>query len=269
MVDLKARSRPGEAFEFVMDSNETTGFVWSVESDGGTRCSLRYEPDDNPEFLDGVGGQEVVGITADSPGKRTIVLLSSRSPDEIGRRYVIELVTVPDPEMRYEKAAVGCRRTLVLESEGWEVIDSGELDWTMSIVDGRTEISVKASQEGTHSLTVVRGRSDAVEFLITAKEPETRIELETEVGKPASFHLYSNPTTGFEWTVTDDGGLEYESRYVAAINRPGICGAGGRQEVTLVARSPGTYAFLMSYCRRWEGEPVPDCKVVLTARPPS
>ncbi len=31
MVDLKARSRPGEVFEFVMDSNETTGFVWSVE----------------------------------------------------------------------------------------------------------------------------------------------------------------------------------------------------------------------------------------------
>ena len=116
MADLKVRTLPGEIYKHKIRSNETTGYVWSVESDGGLHCKLYYIPDDNPDCLDGVGGTQFVEFSADSAGKRSLVLVCSRSPDEIAGRLVIDAVTSPTPEARHVIAKPGEPVRLELDS---------------------------------------------------------------------------------------------------------------------------------------------------------
>ena len=265
MADLKVRTLPGAIYKHEMDSNETTGFVWSVESYGGLHCKLYYVPDDNPDCLDGVGGTQFVEVSADSAGKRTLVLLCSRSPDEIGSRLVMEVVTSPSPEARRVIAKPGEPARMELDSAGWEVIDADGLTWISSEADGLTVFTVEAADEGLHSLLAVRG-DDAIEFVVDTRSCDT-MNVDAEVRKQAVFDLRANITTGFAWEVVDDGGLRYSSRYVSNPNPKGMCGVGGRQHVALVADSPGVYKFSMSYRRSWEEGSGSNLMVTLNAKP--
>lgn len=251
MADLKVRTLPGEIYKHEIRSNETTGYVWSVASDGGLHCKLYYVSDDNPDCLDGVGGTQFVEISADSAGKRTLALVCSRSPDEIAWDFTIEVVTSPAPEVHRAVAKPGEPVRLELDSAGWEVIDAEGLKWASSEADGLTVFTAEAENEGKYSLLAVRDSDDAVEFVIDTRPCDT-MNVEAEVRKRAVFDLKANITTGFSWKVVDDGGLRYSSNYVSNPNPKGMCGVGGRQNVALVADSPGVYKFSMVYSRSWE-----------------
>ncbi|MBQ3685142.1 MAG: protease inhibitor I42 family protein [Candidatus Methanomethylophilaceae archaeon] len=74
--------------------------------------------------------------------------------------------------------------------------------------------------------------------------------------EPFVIELDANPTTGYSWTYYYSEGLHVESQYVPDPAGAGLCGAGGKQVMTLTADEPGTYHFKAEYKRPWEaGEP--------------
>jgi len=72
--------------------------------------------------------------------------------------------------------------------------------------------------------------------------------------EPFVIELDANPTTGYSWTYFYSDGLHVESEYVPDPAGVGLCGAGGKQVITLTADEPGTYHFKAEYKRSWETE---------------
>ncbi|MDU9376505.1 hypothetical protein McpSp1_11260 [Methanocorpusculaceae archaeon Sp1] len=67
-----------------------------------------------------------------------------------------------------------------------------------------------------------------------------------------------NPTTGYEWTITNDTQLKVLNSTFVSSAIPGstMVGVGGFYEWYVTAEKAGTYEFAAEYKRSWEDEPI-------------
>ncbi len=71
----------------------------------------------------------------------------------------------------------------------------------------------------------------------------------------AVMKLDANPTTGYEWEVTQEPELfEITSEYISSAEDEEIAGAGGTQVYTLKPLQKGTAEVCFTYKRPWEEE---------------
>lgn len=72
------------------------------------------------------------------------------------------------------------------------------------------------------------------------------------VGDSYVLELPSNPTTGYDWAVIDNGGLTITQKYQAPETE--LLGAGGYTIFTITPETAGTFSFTLKYMRSFEGE---------------
>ena len=77
-------------------------------------------------------------------------------------------------------------------------------------------------------------------------------EIVCKTGEQAAVEVKTNPTTGYLWRCTDDGGLDVESEYIPDRAAEGIVGSGGRQVFRLRSDVPGEFIVKLSHGRPWE-----------------
>ena len=79
-------------------------------------------------------------------------------------------------------------------------------------------------------------------------EDDDGTEVTVKVGEKLVVELPSNPTTGFAWTVADDGPLAQvgEAEY-ASDAKPGVVGAGGTETFTFEAKEAGSGALVVMF----------------------
>lgn len=70
-------------------------------------------------------------------------------------------------------------------------------------------------------------------------------------GDTFTVKLDENPTTGYSWNLTVDGGLQVVDDHYTS-NATGRMGAGGYHTWTIKAVDPGTYRVMGIYKRPWE-----------------
>lgn len=69
----------------------------------------------------------------------------------------------------------------------------------------------------------------------------------------AVIELDSNPTTGYQWYITEDMGiLDITSQYQEGENNGDTVGGGGKTVLTITPKEPGTTEVLLKYCQEWE-----------------
>ncbi|MDV0443672.1 protease inhibitor I42 family protein [Methanorbis rubei] len=91
------------------------------------------------------------------------------------------------------------------------------------------------------------------ELTITVEEAAT-----VSAGEQVKFIIPSNPTTGYQWIVTDAEGLNVtEKDFIQAEHEEGMAGTGGWQVFSLTAEKAGTYTFTAEYKRSWETDAEP------------
>ncbi len=77
-----------------------------------------------------------------------------------------------------------------------------------------------------------------------------------EAPKPqtVTFSLEANPTTGFQWQVTQSEELfKIERSYTENAHAEGMTGVGGIESFTLTPLKPGRTEITLTYARPWEG----------------
>ena len=84
-------------------------------------------------------------------------------------------------------------------------------------------------------------------------EADDGTEISVKVGEQLAVELPSNATTGFSWTVADDGPLTQvgESEYETEAG-PDVVGAGGTETFTFKAERAGAGTLKLEYRRSWE-----------------
>ena len=85
-------AKTGESFNIELESNPSTGYVWTYEVDGDDAIALanRYEEGKDCEDLDGCPGKEIYTVTATAEGNVTFKLIYAR-PDS-GDPYSLEAI---------------------------------------------------------------------------------------------------------------------------------------------------------------------------------
>ena len=75
-------NKTGESFEIKLESNSSTGYVWTYELEGDDAVVLAntYEEGEGCEDRDGCGGYEIYTVTATAEGHVTLTLVYAR-PD--------------------------------------------------------------------------------------------------------------------------------------------------------------------------------------------
>ena len=83
------------------------------------------------------------------------------------------------------------------------------------------------------------------------------MEAEVTVGDTLVVTLFSNPTTGFQWSesaqISDQTILKQAEHKFEEPQAKGIVGAGGKEVWTFTALKKGTTEITMEYSRPWEG----------------
>ncbi|MBQ6267699.1 MAG: protease inhibitor I42 family protein [Clostridia bacterium] len=76
-------------------------------------------------------------------------------------------------------------------------------------------------------------------------------------GATVTFHFLANPTTGYDWTVTQEGDALTltEEHYTQDPAPPGFGGVGGVKYYTLTAGHAGSATLRFVYGRSWEDVP--------------
>jgi inhibitor of cysteine peptidase len=77
--------------------------------------------------------------------------------------------------------------------------------------------------------------------------------IDVTVGQTVEVHLSENPTTGFRWQLTSDGGpacVMTGDQFIAPTGPPG---KGGDHTWTFKVVRPGECDIELGYRRRWEG----------------
>ena len=77
-------------------------------------------------------------------------------------------------------------------------------------------------------------------------------------GDTVTFHFLANPTTGYDWTMTQKGDAVTlkEEHYTADPVPPGTAGGGGVKYYAFTAESAGTATVQFYYGRSWEDLPI-------------
>ena len=76
---------------------------------------------------------------------------------------------------------------------------------------------------------------------------------EIVTGQSLLLSVESNPTTGYSWTLEQEGAaFDAQSVYVAAPQSAPVSGAGGRQSFLLTPKAPGETLLRFTYSRPWE-----------------
>ncbi len=255
MADLKGSVLPNEQFVFSLDSNPTTGYRLVVVSDGGLSYKRWYESDENPEFLDGVGGTEFFAVKAQEPGRYVFVVRYERGPDERGEEFTLDLQVRPHCDSFYAPTWEGFPLTVPL----WK--ESGS-DWKIVDPDG-TDCRIGTDDEGRCCLFLARGAPEDrwvilsgsegnLSIELKARPVDSRVVLKARAREIVSHSESANITTGFEWRVVDDGGLLCNDYYRSHPNTGALCGVGGDHTFEMIANSPGTYTLRAVYMRPWE-----------------
>ncbi|MEY2490378.1 MAG: inhibitor of cysteine peptidase [Verrucomicrobiota bacterium] len=86
-------------------------------------------------------------------------------------------------------------------------------------------------------------------------EKDNGKEVEVPVGKQVRIDLPENPTTGYQWSLSDlkSGVLALKSDDYAP-NHPSSMGGGGIRQFLFEAASPGESKLCLKNMRAWEGE---------------
>ncbi|MBR4225865.1 MAG: protease inhibitor I42 family protein [Candidatus Methanomethylophilaceae archaeon] len=280
-LSAKAREKVSQA----VGANTTTGFEWRVVDDGGMVCEDRYVSDPNPGFLCGVGGRHIFEMMAESPGTYVLRAVYQR-PWESYADDTLEIVleasgqTEPDVIEAYSGKPAEIRlRSDEGRGYGWKVADSEGMSVESSYSPGRKEgeagervFSVTPISAGRLSFVAEYidpegNRIDEYRATVEASPATKLIEGTTSVGKPFVVKIPSNPTTGFQWSVEDDGGLKVKERYVPHCRDSRLRGGGGDTVYELSSDSPGDYIFKARYSRSWEGVPIKSMVVKLRVEP--
>ncbi|MBR6204372.1 MAG: protease inhibitor I42 family protein [Candidatus Methanomethylophilaceae archaeon] len=283
-ISVKAVAREGVSY--AADANTTTGYEWNVVDGGGLMFKDRYVSDPNPGALCGVGGRHVFEMMAESPGTYILRAVYAR-PWEDYSDDALEIVLEASSRKADAPVRAFCGRStdIVLDSDEdrgyrWEASASEGLSVT-------SEYRPRGDRFGTsgervfHILVTKDGRrAFAAAYLDPDGNPVDEYKVDVEalpavdtirgeafVGKPYVVELKANPTTGFRWSVADDGGLKVDERYVPDSRNKRICGSGGRTVYSLSADSPGEYRFVAQYGRSWESHPIKSIEVVLLVKP--
>lgn len=78
------------------------------------------------------------------------------------------------------------------------------------------------------------------------------------VGDVILLNLVENPSTGYTWQVDLSAGLRQRAdRYIEPSPAPGVVGAAGTREITIVVQAPGVQTIRGVYVRPWEDESRP------------
>lgn len=72
------------------------------------------------------------------------------------------------------------------------------------------------------------------------------------VGEQLTIELPSNITTGYSWSVADDGGLQQVGEALYEAPDTDAVGAGGTETFTFEATEPGAGELVLWYARPWE-----------------
>ena len=94
-------------------------------------------------------------------------------------------------------------------------------------------------------------------FGLTVKKDVPKDTYKVDKGA-VDFCFSANPTTGYAWSVSQEGDSVQltADRYVADRAAPGTAGGGGSQYYTATAVRPGKTTLTFTYARSWEGEPI-------------
>ena len=85
---------------------------------------------------------------------------------------------------------------------------------------------------------------------------ENEIYAELKIGETYVWKLKSNPTTGFDWHIMDEGPFTVEKDYIYK-GAPGIVGAGGTTVFRITSDVAGENVIHAGYYREWEDkEPI-------------
>ena len=78
------------------------------------------------------------------------------------------------------------------------------------------------------------------------------IESSLKVGETYTLRLDSNPTTGYDWYIKSNDGLDVNKEYVQRVTDPMVCGAGGTAVFDITSEKAGEYTLVMNYERSFE-----------------
>ncbi|MDV0444393.1 protease inhibitor I42 family protein [Methanorbis rubei] len=143
---------------------------------------------------------------------------------------------------------------------------------------GGVEIfTITADKAGTYEFTAEYKRSwenetpaaTFIQYLVYVDATDTPADIpmlsvvfvgdvNPKAGEVVKVITEGNPTTGYEWTITNDTQLKVLNSTFATSAIPGstMVGVGGFYEWLVTADKAGTYEFAAEYKRSWEDEPV-------------
>jgi inhibitor of cysteine peptidase len=88
---------------------------------------------------------------------------------------------------------------------------------------------------------------------VTLGEGDAGHTIKVNADQHVVVQLPSNPTTGYEWSVADLGGLEQVGKATyKASETSGVVGSGGTQSFTFTGHKRGSGQLTLEYRRPWE-----------------
>lgn len=90
-----------------------------------------------------------------------------------------------------------------------------------------------------------------------------------EVGQTLVLSLDSNPTTGYQWEITElDEAILKQTGHEYEADQPVLIGSGGKEVWRFQAQSPGSTTLSLGYRRSWEEgvEPIQTFSVEVVVR---
>ncbi len=75
------------------------------------------------------------------------------------------------------------------------------------------------------------------------------------IGESFQVILPSNPSTGYDWYITESDGLNITKSFIPAENA--VTGAAGHTVITITSLKQGTYKYTFEYKREWETDEPP------------
>lgn len=90
-----------------------------------------------------------------------------------------------------------------------------------------------------------------------------------EVGQTLVLSLDSNPTTGYQWEITElDEGILKQTGHEYEADQPVLVGSGGKEVWRFQAQSSGSTTLSLGYRRSWEEgvEPIQTFSVEVVVR---